>query len=356
MGPQELALVGLAGSGLGTALSVPMVWPPAGRPAEVRLLGAGIFLMSAIAALISARLAGFLPASAGVEHAVNVIGLCAIPLLVLYTRSATDDPLPLGRALWWWAPAGAYGALALVRTSLGVDSRVPFVWLLPVMLGFTAVSVATIWTHRGRGRAAIVPPAWVVAFIVMVNAAQIVRMEFGHVAPVRAIVPLVLSLGFLALATFATWRTIAAASARGARPAMPRYERSGVDDPRAADLLARIDAAMTRDRLFARADLTLTHLAAAVDATPHEVSEALNRCARVSFSDFINRRRVDDVKAQLLDPASDRFTIEGIGVSAGFGSRSALYAAFRRLEGTTPTAFRPKAGGTEPAPSSSISS
>jgi AraC-like DNA-binding protein len=46
------------------------------------------------------------------------------------------------------------------------------------------------------------------------------------------------------------------------------------------------------------------------------------------------------MKAQLLDPASERFTIEGIGASAGFGSRSALYAAFRRFEGMTPTAFR----------------
>ncbi|MET0555873.1 MAG: helix-turn-helix domain-containing protein [Vicinamibacteria bacterium] len=42
----------------------------------------------------------------------------------------------------------------------------------------------------------------------------------------------------------------------------------------------------------------------------------------------------------MLDPSSDRYTVEGIGASAGFGSRSALYAAFRRLEGITPTEFR----------------
>jgi AraC-like DNA-binding protein len=92
--------------------------------------------------------------------------------------------------------------------------------------------------------------------------------------------------------------------------------------------------------LFARADLTLADLAAAVGCSPHQASEALNRYGGVSFHDLINQRRVDDVKAQLADPASDRFTIEGIGASAGFGSRSALYAAFRRLEGTTPTAYR----------------
>jgi AraC-like DNA-binding protein len=81
-------------------------------------------------------------------------------------------------------------------------------------------------------------------------------------------------------------------------------------------------------------------LAAAVEATPHQVSEALNQYAGTSFADLLMRRRVGDVTAQLLDPANDRFTIEGIVASAGFGSRSALYAAFKRLQRMTPTEFR----------------
>ena len=72
MGAHELAFVGLAGSGVGTALGVPMIWPPSRRSLDVRLLGAALVLMSAIAALISARLAGLTPASPEVEHAINV--------------------------------------------------------------------------------------------------------------------------------------------------------------------------------------------------------------------------------------------------------------------------------------------
>jgi AraC-like DNA-binding protein len=172
---------------------------------------------------------------------------------------------------------------------------------------------------------------------VLLNAAQIVRMAFGHVPVVRALVPLVISAGFIAMAAFATWRS----ATMGNEPAAaPRYERSGLDEAIAPELLARIAAALTHNRLFARADLTLAQLAAAAAATPHQVSEVLNRHGGVSFNDLVNRRRVEDVKTQLLDPASARFTIEGIGASAGFGSRSALYAAFKRFEGRTPTAFR----------------
>jgi AraC-like DNA-binding protein len=341
MGAHELAFVGLAGSGLGTALGVPMVWPRARHSLDVRLLGTAVLLMSAIGALISARLAGLAPASTTVEHAINVLGLCTFPLLVLYTRHSREPRVALRHAAWWWTPAAAYIAFVIVCTALGVSSRVSFARLLPVVLGFTAASIAMLWTYRHHPRTGVVPAEWIVGFVVVLNVAQIVRMEFGHVALVRALVPLVLSIGFIAIAAFAAWRTVALTGVAASEPAAaPRYERSGLEDSVAAELLDRIDRALTADRLFARADLTLAHLAAAVGATAHQVSEVLNRYANVSFHDLINRRRVDDVKAQLSDPASEGFTIEGIGASAGFGSRSALYAAFRRFEGTTPTAFR----------------
>ncbi|MGH9350386.1 MAG: helix-turn-helix domain-containing protein [Vicinamibacterales bacterium] len=344
MGAHELAFVGLAGSGFGTALGVPMLWPWSRRALDVQLLGAALLLMSAIAALISARLAGLAPASAVVDHAINVLGLNAVPLGVLYARQATAATVTLRWVGWLWAPAAAYLVLVVSRTLLGLDTRVPFAWLLPVALGFTAVGIITLST-RGRGRRpALVPAEWVVAFMVMLNAAQIVRMEFGHVAVVRAVVPLVLSIGFAAMAAFAAWRsaatTMAMLSPEPARVPSVRYGRSGLGESDALDLLDRIDRALTRDRLFARADLTLAQLAVAVGSTPHLVSEALNYYAGESFHDLINRRRVEDVKAQLLDTASERFTIEGIGASAGFGSRSALYTAFRRFEGMTPAAFR----------------
>jgi AraC-like DNA-binding protein len=226
-------------------------------------------------------------------------------------------------------------------TAAGADSRVPFRWLLPVVLSFTAMSVGTLWRRSHIRQPRIVPAEWVVAFVVALNVAQVIRMEFGHIGLVRALVPIVLSAGFLAVAALFVWRTIASPPAvAGEDMAAPRYERSGLDESLAADLLGRIDRALTRDRLFARPDLTLAQLAAAAGATPHQVSEVLNRCALVSFHDLVNRRRIEDVKAQLLDPAADRFTIEGIGASSGFGSRSALYAAFRKFEGMTPTAFR----------------
>jgi AraC-like DNA-binding protein len=344
MGVQELAVVGLVGSGVGAALGLPMVWPRPRGTSDPRLLGAAMLLVSAVAALISARLAGLVPASELVGHGINLGGLTAFPMAVVYTRHATGSP---NRCAWTlWLPAGVYLAVAGVRAALGLDTSVPFIWLLPVVLTFTAMSAATLWRRTGRPATALVPPEWVVGFLVVVNVAQIIRMDFGHVPAIRALVPLVFTAGFVAMVAFVAWRTVAARletpidAGVVERPAVARYERSALDEASARALLARLDDVLTRERLFARPELTLGQLADAAGSTPHLVSEALNRFGGTSFRELVTCRRVDDVKAQLRAPDSDRYTIEGIGAAAGFRSRSALYDAFHRREGMTPTAFR----------------
>lgn len=339
MGAHELAFVGLAGSGLGTAVGVPLVWPRSARSLDIRLLGGAVLLMSAIGALISARLAGLVPASVETEHAINLLGLCSFPLLVFYTRYTTEAPLNRTTIAIYYLPAALYLVALTIRAAAG-DSRVPFQWMLPLVLGFTITCVSTLWM-RGGSRTGLLPAEWLVGFVVVLNIAQILRMEFGHIGPIRAIVPVVISGGFLSITALLAWRAVASAGVMpNPEPASPRYERSSLDESSAHELLRRIEDALTANRLFAQPDLTLAALAAAAACTPHQVSEVLNRFGGISFHDLINRRRVEDVKRQLDDPASERFTIEGIGVSAGFGSRSALYAAFKRYEGMTPTAYR----------------
>lgn len=340
MGTLELAIVGLTGSGIGTALGVPMCWPHEHRTLAVRLMGGWLLALSAMAAIISARVIGLLPDAVGVGHAVNLLGLATYPLVYLSIREETEPTGRLADAWWLWVPLAVYGVALGTRSAVDTSTRVPFVWMLPVLLAFTMLCASLLYRRRGGVHRGVVPAGWIVAFLVLMNVAQLVRLLFGHVAPVPALVPLAAAVGFAGTVVLVVWRLVDARPAAAARVPTPRYERSGLDPDAAPVLLARIEAALGANRLFADAGLTLGKLAAAVDSSPHQVSEVLNRYAGITFHELLNRRRVADVKAQLLDPAADRYTIEGIGASAGFGSRSALYAAFRRLEGTTPVEFR----------------
>lgn len=358
MGMHELAVAGLVGSGLGALLGAPLVWPRVDRRTDLTAFGAATVLLAFIAGLISARLAGLVPGSVWVSHAINLAGLAAFECALLYVRTASGAARPAATRIM--TPLVIYGCLAAISARLGHGSSVPFSWLLPLVLSYTATGM---WLLRRRSTSidrSFVPPEWVVGFMALVNVAQITRMDLAHVPQMRAVVPLVMLLGFAAIAVLVSFRVartlapvpagllpslgppVAAGSDSGADGALASagYTRSGLDDRAARELLQRIEQTLDRDRLFARPDLSLTALARAVHSTPHLVSEALNRVGGTSFREVVTRRRVADVKAQLEDAASDRYTIEGIGTSAGFGSRSALYEAFKRWEGTTPTAYR----------------
>lgn len=340
MGTMELAAIGLAGSGIGTVLGVPMVWRAHRSASTLRLMGAWLLAVSAVAAIISARVIGWLPGNAVVEHSVNLLGLTTYPLLFLYIRQQTHPSSTLANAWRLWIPLVVYLAVMAVRGAIGTGTGVPFVWLLPILLAFTAACGWLVLRREQPHRTGLMPAEWLVGFLVLLNAAQIVRMLFGHIAPIPALVPFVITTGFLAVVGLLAWRAVTSTLSATGDAESPRYEKSGLDDAAARVLLGRLDDALTRERLFTDAGLTLGRLAAAVDSTPHQLSEVLNRHATVTFHELVNRHRVDEVKKQLRDPDADRYTVEGIGADAGFGSRSALYAAFRRFEGTTPTAYR----------------
>jgi len=86
-------------------------------------------------------------------------------------------------------------------------------------------------------------------------------------------------------------------------------------------------------------DVTLASLAKSLGANTTYVSRALNEGLGLTFSAFINGRRVEEVKRRLADPAVDD-DILTIAFAAGFNSKASFNRAFADLVGTTPSAYR----------------
>jgi AraC-like DNA-binding protein len=63
-----------------------------------------------------------------------------------------------------------------------------------------------------------------------------------------------------------------------------------------------------------------------------------------SFTDLIAHYRVSDAQRLLGDEAFAPYSILAIGYEAGFNSKSAFYAAFKKATGMTPTAYRQQHG------------
>lgn len=83
-------------------------------------------------------------------------------------------------------------------------------------------------------------------------------------------------------------------------------------------------------------DLSLTELARRLGTNTHYLSRALNDGLGTSFSQFVNRLRVEEAKRRLRGDGD----ILSIALDVGFGSKASFNRVFRAETGTTPSAWR----------------
>lgn len=99
-----------------------------------------------------------------------------------------------------------------------------------------------------------------------------------------------------------------------------------------------LEQKMRQEKLYADEDLTLATLARELGTTVDRLSYLLNVHLQQSFSDYVNRWRVQEA-CRLLEEHPDR-TILSIGFSAGFNSRSSFHRAFLKVMGLSPREYR----------------
>lgn len=128
-----------------------------------------------------------------------------------------------------------------------------------------------------------------------------------------------------------------------------KYASSQLDDPQKEEFLRRITTHFETKEPFLEHDLTLSQVAEQVDIPYRFVSQVINEKLGSHFMDFVNGYRIDRAKALLLDPDFAHLSIDGIAAEAGFRSRSAFYAAFKKGTGQTPGAYRKNPGADESA-------
>lgn len=103
--------------------------------------------------------------------------------------------------------------------------------------------------------------------------------------------------------------------------------------------LPLIKVAMEQKRLYLSSDFSLTSLAKACDTTPATISYILNNHLHVSFNDFTNKYRVEEVKQRLHTDQIKQLTLVAIAQEAGFTSKTTFYRAFRKFTSQTPKAY-----------------
>lgn len=101
----------------------------------------------------------------------------------------------------------------------------------------------------------------------------------------------------------------------------------------------RIQELMTRDKPYADPSYDIQNLASALGLSKHFINQLIKEHTQLSFRDFVNRFRVEEVKRRLDSPESKQFTIEFIAIESGFHSQATFYRVFKKMEGRTPRSY-----------------
>ena len=102
----------------------------------------------------------------------------------------------------------------------------------------------------------------------------------------------------------------------------------------------RINASMKQKEYFLDQNLTLHSFAKEIQISARTISSCINQNLGLNFNEWVNGYRVDRALEIIHSDSKNQLSIKGIGFDAGFKSRSAMYAAFRKKFGHSPGHFR----------------
>ncbi|MEL6252690.1 MAG: AraC family transcriptional regulator, partial [Bacteroidota bacterium] len=104
----------------------------------------------------------------------------------------------------------------------------------------------------------------------------------------------------------------------------------------------KINHLIVAESLYRNEDLGIDDIAKRIDMSTGYVSKIIKGATQKNFPIWINEFRVEEAKAMFIDPDFNNYTTLSIGLEAGFKSKSAFYAAFKKVTGETPAKFRKK--------------
>ena len=124
-------------------------------------------------------------------------------------------------------------------------------------------------------------------------------------------------------------------------PALTKVEppETETTDSYFKDLAVQIINAFEIDQIFLKPELSADELGEKLSAPRHHIYYCLNTVIGEKFTSLKAKYRVRHAQKLLIELDLNRYTIDSIGLSSGFSSRSSFYAAFREITGITPSDF-----------------
>ncbi|WP_108246023.1 helix-turn-helix domain-containing protein [Muricauda brasiliensis] len=100
-----------------------------------------------------------------------------------------------------------------------------------------------------------------------------------------------------------------------------------------------VESFISEAQYYTKQDITLKKVAEQLDTNANAISRLINSETGTNFNEYMNQKRIALAQERLLDKEFKHLTVEAIGASVGFKSKSAFYNAFKKHTGQSPSLF-----------------
>jgi AraC-like DNA-binding protein len=119
-----------------------------------------------------------------------------------------------------------------------------------------------------------------------------------------------------------------------------KYQNVNLSEAELASHFQVISNIMEQQKPYRDVEFSVQKLAELTTLPGYIISTVLSSKAQTNFNQYANNYRIQDAKQMLSNPKFDHLTIAAIAYECGFNSLSSFNTAFKKLAGTTPSAFK----------------
>jgi AraC-like DNA-binding protein len=114
---------------------------------------------------------------------------------------------------------------------------------------------------------------------------------------------------------------------------------SVLSDTKITKTIEQLNKVMNADKVFLNPKLSIYELSNTLGVSQKSLSLAINQHFKISFREFINNYRLEEVKSKLNDSNYSHMSILGIALECGFNSEASFYRIFKKSTGVSPKEF-----------------
>ena len=107
-------------------------------------------------------------------------------------------------------------------------------------------------------------------------------------------------------------------------------------------LINSLQRLLTEDKVYLELDISLSKVSEILSCHPKCLSQIINMHFNKNFNQLINEYRLKEATQLLKGNISEKYTFSGIGLEAGFPSKSSFYRSFKLAFGLSPKKYKEK--------------